>query len=58
MTAHLLLGALHGEPILTELATSGPGRVAAALRALACSVLDAPAARDQAISPAHARPIG
>jgi hypothetical protein len=52
MTAHLLLGALHGEPILNELATSGPGRVAAALRALACSVLDAPAARDQAIGAA------
>ncbi|HEY8045520.1 MAG TPA: TetR/AcrR family transcriptional regulator [Streptosporangiaceae bacterium] len=54
MTAHLLLGALHGEPILNELATSGPGRVAAALRALACSVLDAPAARDQAIGAAPA----
>jgi AcrR family transcriptional regulator len=57
MTAHLLLGALHGEPILTELATSGPGRVAAALRTLACSVLDAPAARDQTTSAAAATPI-
>ncbi len=57
MMAHLLLGALHGEPILTELATSGPGRVAAALRALACSLLDAPAARDQTNSVAPATPI-
>jgi AcrR family transcriptional regulator len=48
MMAHLLLGSLHGEPILNELATSGPARLAAALRALACSVLDAPAA----VSPA------
>ena len=44
MLAHLLLGALHGEPILNELATSGPERLSAALRFLACSVLDAPAA--------------
>ena len=48
MMAHLLLGSLHGEPILNELATSGPARLAAALRALACSVLDAPVA----VSPA------
>ena len=44
MMAHLLLGALHGEPILIELATAGPERLSAALRSLACSVLDAPAA--------------
>jgi AcrR family transcriptional regulator len=50
MTAHLLLGALHSEPIRSELATSGPERVAVALRALACSVLDAPAARDHDLS--------
>ena len=43
MVAHLLLGSLHGEPILNELATSGPERLSAALRSLACSVLDAPA---------------
>lgn len=43
LLAHLLLGALHSEPILAELASSGPGRLAAALRALAASVLDAPA---------------
>jgi AcrR family transcriptional regulator len=45
MMAHLLLGSLHSEPVLNELTTSGPKRVAAGLRALACSVLDAPAAR-------------
>jgi AcrR family transcriptional regulator len=44
MVAHLLLGALHGEPILNQLATAGPERLSAALRSLACSVLDAPAA--------------
>ncbi len=41
--AHLMLGALHSEPILSELASSGPDRLAAALRALAGAVLDAPA---------------
>jgi AcrR family transcriptional regulator len=44
LIAHLMLGALHSEPILTELASSGPGRLAAALRELAGAVLDAPAA--------------
>ncbi len=44
LIAHLMLGALHSEPILTELASSGPGRLAAALRTLAGAVLDAPAA--------------
>jgi AcrR family transcriptional regulator len=44
LIAHLMLGALHSEPILGELASSGPGRLAAALRALAAAVLDAPAA--------------
>jgi hypothetical protein len=43
LIAHLMLGALHSEPILTELASSGPDRLAAALRALAGAVLDAPA---------------
>ncbi len=42
MIAHLMLGSLHSEPILDQLATDGPARVAAALRALACAVLDAP----------------
>jgi AcrR family transcriptional regulator len=49
LIAHLMLGALHSEPILTELASSGPDRLAAALRELAGAVLDAPA-------PAPARP--
>ena len=44
LIAHLMLGALHSEPILGELASSGPGRLAAALRGLAAAVLDTPAA--------------
>jgi AcrR family transcriptional regulator len=40
MIAHVLLGALHSEPILTCLAADGPARPAAAVRALACAVLD------------------
>ena len=43
MIAHLMLGALHSEPILAQLATDGPERFTAAMRALACAVLDAPA---------------
>jgi AcrR family transcriptional regulator len=39
MTAHLLLGALHSEPILAQLAAEGPARLAAAMRALALAVL-------------------
>jgi AcrR family transcriptional regulator len=42
MIAHVLLGALHSEPILDCLATDGPARAAAAVRALARGVLDAP----------------
>ena len=42
MIAHVLLGALHSEPILACLAADGPARPAAAVRALACAVLDAP----------------
>ena len=41
MIAHVLLGALHSEPVLAHLAAKGPGRPAAAVRALACAVLDA-----------------
>jgi AcrR family transcriptional regulator len=44
MIAHLMLGALHSEPILAQLATDGPDRLTAAMRALACAMLDAPAA--------------
>ena len=45
MMGHLLLGSLHSEPILSELATSGPERLARALRARASSLLDAQPAR-------------
>ena len=43
LIAHLLLGSLHSEPILSELAAAGPARLTAAMQALACAVLDAPA---------------
>jgi AcrR family transcriptional regulator len=50
LTAHLLLGALHSEPILARLTTARPGEgaaaVAAALRAMARSILDAPSVPD------------
>jgi AcrR family transcriptional regulator len=39
--AHILLGSLHSEPVLAQLTTEGPGRMAAALRSLACALLDA-----------------
>jgi AcrR family transcriptional regulator len=42
MIAHVILGALHSEPVLNELTTDGPDRLSAALRTLACAVLDAP----------------
>jgi AcrR family transcriptional regulator len=53
LIAHIMLGALHSEPILGELASSGPDRLAAALRALATAVLDARAGAD---APAGAAP--
>jgi AcrR family transcriptional regulator len=43
MIAHVMLGALHSEPILAQLTTEGPKRLTTAMRALACAVLDAPA---------------
>jgi AcrR family transcriptional regulator len=39
--AHVMLGALHSEPILAQLAAEGPERLTAALHALARAVLDA-----------------
>jgi len=39
--AHIMLGALHSEPILAQLAGEGPGRLTAALHAVAGAVLDA-----------------
>lgn len=41
MIAHLMLGSLHSEPILAQLAAEGPERLSAAMRALATAVLDA-----------------
>jgi AcrR family transcriptional regulator len=43
LIAHILLGALHSEPILAHLATDGPERLTAAMCAMARAVLDAPA---------------
>jgi len=51
MIAHVLLGALHSEPILACLAADGPARPAAAVRALACAILDAPKLARPAGSP-------
>jgi AcrR family transcriptional regulator len=45
MIAHVLLGALHSEPILAYLTAHGPARPSAAVRALACALLDAPELR-------------
>ncbi|MBV9381847.1 MAG: TetR/AcrR family transcriptional regulator [Streptosporangiaceae bacterium] len=39
--AHVLLGALHSEPVLAQLAADGPRRLAATMRSLACGMLDA-----------------
>jgi AcrR family transcriptional regulator len=43
LTAHLLLGALHSEPVLSQLTDEGPERVTAALQNLALGVLNAAA---------------
>lgn len=42
MIAHLMLGSLHNEPMLAQLAAEGPERLSAAMRAMATAVLDAP----------------
>jgi hypothetical protein len=39
MTADLILGSLHSEPVLARLAADGPKRVAAALRAMVSALL-------------------
>jgi AcrR family transcriptional regulator len=39
--AHVMLGSLHSEPILNQLTTEGPKRLAAAMRSLVCAMLDA-----------------
>ncbi|MFG2007391.1 TetR/AcrR family transcriptional regulator [Spirillospora sp. NPDC048911] len=42
LIAHMLLGALQSEPILGQLTSDGPDRLAAAMRSLMCALLDAP----------------
>jgi AcrR family transcriptional regulator len=42
LIAHVMLGALHSEPILSQLTAEGPERLSAAMQALASAVLDAP----------------
>jgi AcrR family transcriptional regulator len=42
LIAHLVLGSLHSEPVLARLTAEGPERVAAALRMMVRSLLDAP----------------
>lgn len=44
LTAHVMLGALHSEPVLARLAAGEAGQVTAAMRTIARSVLDAPPA--------------
>ena len=44
LTAHVMLGALHSEPVLAQLAAGETEQVAAAVRTIACSLLDAPPA--------------
>ena len=57
-TAHLMLGALHSEPILNQLAAEGAERLAAAMRALACAVLDAPSGAASGDEPLGVRSVG
>jgi AcrR family transcriptional regulator len=42
LIAHLILGAMHSEPVLAQLAAGGRDRVTAATLTLAAAVLDAP----------------
>jgi AcrR family transcriptional regulator len=43
LIAHLMLGALHSEPLLDQLTAGGRARLTSAMQALALGVLDAPA---------------
>jgi AcrR family transcriptional regulator len=45
MIAHIMLGALHSEPIIDQLATGGHERLGTAMRTLATAMLDAPTGR-------------
>jgi AcrR family transcriptional regulator len=56
LIAHLMLGALHSEPILNQLTTDGPERLTAAMRALACAVLDVPAGSAGTSAPCQVSP--
>jgi AcrR family transcriptional regulator len=57
LTAHLMLGALHSEPVLAQLAVGEAGQVAAAMRTIACSLLDAPSAPPPAQPAPPAGPV-
>lgn len=48
LTAHLILGSLHSEPVLSRLTADGPEPVAAALRTLVSALLNAPRTPDPA----------
>ena len=54
LTAHLLLGSLHSEPVLSRLAAQGHDRVTTALQALAVAALDASPASEPAASASRA----
>jgi AcrR family transcriptional regulator len=53
LTAHVMLGALHSEPVMAHLAAGEARQVVAAIRTIACSLLDAPPAS----SPAQPAPL-
>jgi AcrR family transcriptional regulator len=48
LTAHVMLGALHSEPVMAHLAAGEARQVVAAIRTIACSLLDAPPASSPA----------
>jgi AcrR family transcriptional regulator len=57
LTAHVMLGALHSEPVLAQLAAGEAGAVAAAMRTIACSLLDAPPAPPASTARTPAGPV-
>jgi AcrR family transcriptional regulator len=48
LTAHVMLGALHSEPVMAHLAAGEARQVVATIRTIACSLLDAPSASSPA----------
>lgn len=56
LIAHLMLGALHSEPILHQLTTDGSQRLTTAMRALASAVLDVPAGSAGTSAPRQVNP--